>query len=303
VGGALGRWRVFEPKPHVSLALAHLRFSVQAAALLLGLCLAANVAVWAVAHFTDARWTEQTVQTETAPPPRVVDGEAVSRTGKEVVRRAVVTEETVRVPSATEVTLRDTWRLTGWIGSIAAIALVILMLEGVVVAGGANVPGVEKAVTASSWALLVAMLCLPLQGLIPAIPIEGVFGSYEAMTGAVELIRSGAEGAPGQLGFIVERFLMPMACLAGVVFVALRFTSGVEEGVVSRSESEAELRLLREMERSRKASASQGRAQGALAMTLQEEGQAGAIPAPSRPEPLQRPLSSPSPGTSPGRII
>jgi hypothetical protein len=292
---------VFEPRPHLSHALLHLRLSVQAAALILGLCLVANMSVWAVAHFTDARWTEETVQTEVAPPPRVVDGEAVSRTGKEVVRRAKPIEETIRVPSATEVTLRDGWAVSGWIGTIAAVALVIFMLEGVVIAGGANVPGVEKAVTATSWSLLVAMMCLPLQNLLPAIPLEGVFGSYASMTETAEAIKAGGEEAPSQLGFILERFLLPMACLGGVVFVAIRFTRGVEEGIVSRTADEAEMRLLQEMERSRKATASQGRAQGALSMTLQEE--PGTQPMPPRPEPLQRPISSPSPGKAPGRII
>jgi len=295
---------VFDTKPHVSQALAHLRFSVQACALLLGLSLAANVSVWAVVHFTDARWTEETVKTETAPPPRVVDGEAVSRTGREINRPAVVKEETVRVPSAAAVTLRDAWRLSAWVGSVAAVVLLIVMLEGVFVAGGASVPGVEKAVTAATWAIVLALLCLPLQSLMPAIPIDGVFGEYETMADAAEAIKAEEEGAPGQLGFIAERFLLPIACLAGAVFVAVRFTSGVERGVISTTEGEAELRLMAEMERSKQASGSQGRAQGALSVTLQDQAASQGIPpAPSRPEPLQRPISSPSPGKAPGRII
>lgn len=295
---------MFDPKPHVSQALAHLRFSVQACALLLGLSLAANVSVWAVVHFTDARWTEETVMTETAPPPRVVDGEAVSRTGREINRPSVVKEETVRAPSAAAVTLRDTWRLSAWVGSVAAVVLLIVMLEGVFVAGGASVPGVEKAVTAATWSIVLALLCLPLRSLMPAIPIDGVFGEYEAMADAAEAIKAGEEGAPGELGFITERFLLPMACLAGAVFVAVRFTSGVERGVFSTTEGEAELRLMAEMERSKQASGSQGRAQGALSVTLQDQaGSAMPPPAPSRPEPLQRPISSPSPGKAPGRII
>lgn len=292
-----GRTAVFEPRPHLSHALSHLRFSVQLCALALGLCLAANVGVWAVVHFTDARWTEQTVQTEITPPPRVVDGGAVSRTGKEVVRPTVLTQEVVRVPSAAEVTLRDSWRLSAWIGSIAAVALLVLMLEGVVVAGGANVPGVEKAVTATSWTLALVMLCLPLQTLLPAFPTAGVFSDYASMALTAESIKSGADGAPGQLGFIAERFLIPVVCLAAAAFVAIRFTAGVEAGVISRSVGEAELRLMDEMERSRKASSMQGRAQGALSVTLQQESP------PERPEPLQRPLTSASPGKAPGRVI
>ena len=124
---------MFDPKPHMSQALAHLRFSVQLCALALGLSLAANIGVWAMVHFTDARWTEETVKVETTPPPRVVDGGAVSRTGKEIVQRTAMVEEVHRVYSTTEVTLRDTWRLSAWVGCIAALALAIVTLEGVIV--------------------------------------------------------------------------------------------------------------------------------------------------------------------------
>ena len=292
---------MFEPKPHVSQALAHLRFSVQLCALVLGLSLAANVGVWATVYFTEARWSEETVSTEIAPPVRVVESDAVSRTGKSVTQRTATVEETRRVPSSAEVTMRDTWTLSAWVGSIAAIALLILMLEGVFVAGGANVPGVEKIVTATSWTLVLVMLSLPMQRLIPSFPTAGLFGPYGDMAALAELVKSGGEGAPGGLSYFAERLLLPIACLGMTVFIALRLTSGVERGVISRSVGEAELRLMAEMEQSQKSSGAQGRAQGALSVTLQEE--TAPPPPPSRPEPLQRPLSSPSPGTAPGRVI
>lgn len=293
---------MFDPKPHMSHALAHLRFSVQLCALALGLALAANVGVWAVVHFTDARWTEETAQVETAPPPQVVGGGAVSRTGKEVVQRHATVEETRRVPSTTEVTLRDTWAISAWIGCIAALALLIVTLEGVVIGAGVNVPGIEKSVTAGTWAIIVALLCLPMQSLFPAFPTDGVFGSYHAMADASEAIKSGAENAPGQLGVLMQRFLLPITCLALAAFVAVRFSSGIEAGVLARSEGEAELMLMEEMERSRSASAKQGRAQGALAMTIQEEA-APPPAAPPRPEPLQRPITAPQQGDAPRRVI
>lgn len=289
---------MFDPKPHVSRALAHLRFSVQLCALVLGLSLVANVGVWATVYFTDARWTDETVSTELAPPARVVDGEAVSRTGKEIVPRSVTVEETRRVPSAAEVTMRDTWRLSVWLGTIAAVALLLLMLEGVFVAGGANVPGVEKLVTATSWTMVVVFVCLPLRSVFPAFPMDGVFSSYDAMASVSELIKAGDATAPGSMGFVLERLFLPLVCLGASAFVALRFSSGVERGVISRSAGEAELRLIEEMEQSQRATGVQGRAQGALSVTLEEE-----PPPPSRPEPLQRPLSSPSPGKAPGRVI
>ena len=294
---------MFDPKPHVSNALAHLRFSVQACSLVLVLALAANIGVWAVVHFTDARWTEQTVQEETAPPPRVVDGGVVSRTGKELVQRTTMVEVVQRVPSTTEVTLRDTWRLSAWLGSIAAMALLVLMFQGVVVAGGASVPGVEKAVTATSWSIVVVMLCLPMSSIMPAFPMDGVFGEYAGMTDTVEAMKSEAPGAPGQLGIIAEHFLLPIACLAMAAFVAVRFTGGVERGVLSTTENEAERRLMEEMQHSRKASSQQSRAQGALSVTLHDNAASAPPAAPLRPEPLHRPLSSPTPPQTSGRVI
>lgn len=294
---------MFDPKPHMSQALAHLRFSVQLCALALGLSLAANVGVWAVVHFTDARWTQETAQVETAPPPQVVDGGAISRTGKEVVQHTAMMEEVRRVPSSAEITLRDTWRLSAWIGCVAALALVIVTIEGVILGGGANIPGIEKSVTAGTWAVIVALLCLPMQSIMSAWPADGVFGSYEVMVDASEAIKADAEGAPGQLGVIVQRFFLPIACLALSAFVAIRFSSGIEAGVLVRSEGEAELRLLEEMERSRKTSAQQGRAQGALSMTIHDDAPPTPAPPPARPEPLQRPASSAGQSDAPRRVI
>jgi len=289
---------LFDPKPHMSQALAHLRFSVQLCALALGLALAANIGVWAMVHFTEARWSQETVQVETTPPPRVVDGGAVSRTGKEIVQRTAVVDEVRRVPSTTEVTLRDTWRLSAWIGCIAALALAIVTLEGVIVGAGASIPGIEKSVTAGTWAIIVALLCLPMQSLMPAFPFDGVFGSYELMADVSEAIKASEEGAPGQLGVILQRFFLPVACIAFAAFVAIRFSSGIEAGILARSEGEAELLLMEEMERSRKTSAQQGRAQGALSMTIQND-----APPPPKPEPLQRPISAPKQGDAPRRVI
>ncbi len=48
----------YTPKPHVSLAVQHARFSVSIVALVLGLCLFGQVAVWAIVHYTDVRIAE-----------------------------------------------------------------------------------------------------------------------------------------------------------------------------------------------------------------------------------------------------
>ena len=56
------------------------------------------------------------------------------------------------------------------IGGFAAIALMLMCMMGVAVAGGGAVPGVERVVTAAVWSIILAGLAVPVGDLMPSLP-------------------------------------------------------------------------------------------------------------------------------------
>jgi hypothetical protein len=261
-------------KPHVSDALRHLRSVVMLCSITLGACICVQTLVWAFVHFTDVRWdTVEQVVTQQQAPAIVQSGSgegAVSRTGREVSARSTLVEsvQVNRVPSRNDGWFRNIVSLVGGVGFIAAIVLVLSMRQGVVIAGGGRIPGVERAVTASTWALVVAMLCLPIGEAVPSLPVTGIFSSYDAMTGSSDAVQGGLPGAPGTLAYFGEFLVLPMLVLAGLVFTVVHFNSGIEQGMIVTSVNDLDHKLAREMSSIKSAATSAPRSLGALNRAL-----------------------------------
>jgi hypothetical protein len=270
--------------------LAHLRFGVALSGCALGLALAAHVLVWCLIHFTDVRTAKVTAAEEAAPAlvvpaPSVTSlsgvrqGEATGELEAKVSGAAGVqaAADPNVVESATSKKLAAGHAVVQTVGLVSAVVLAVLMLQGVVIAGGASVAGVEQAVTASTWALIIALLCVPLGGIVPAAPYPGVFASYEIVAQNSAAFRANAPDAPGPIGFYAMNMVLPLLAMAGVAVCVLRFRTGVEQGIIVTSVSEAEERIEREI-RSRRnlGAAASSRAMGALNQTLgQDEAPAG----------------------------
>ncbi len=179
-------------------------------------------------------------------------------------QQAVVEKEVNRVFSRNDIYFRRITAFAQTVGVIAAIALAIVMLEGVVIAGGASVPGVERAVTAATWCLVIALLSIPLQDIIPAFPYPGVFAPYPVMTEAADLAAAGGEAAPSSFALLLRHVLLPLSLLGALVLVALRFHAGVEQGSLATNVSELDEKLEREMAKIKLVSTGSSRAMGAL---------------------------------------
>lgn len=290
----------FMPKPHVSAALRHLRRSVTVCALSLGCCLLLHTLVWAFVHFTDVRWTslepasgdhvpvvirpEPGSQTppkslaaskaaqDAAPAPISGLPAPVWPAGTNVPRTvALEPADPNIVPSRAEMWLKHLSGLTQSFGVVSAIVLAALMFQGVVIAGGSSVPGVERVVTASSWTLVVALFCLPLSQLLPAMPYSGVFTSYGSLTAVSELLRSNDPAAPSGFVFYCQNLFIPLLMMILVTLAALRFHSGVEQGVIVTSVSELDAKIEQEMKSIKLAATASPRAVGALHRAIGED--------------------------------
>lgn len=258
--------------PHISGAIKQLRGWVTAAALTVGLCAIAQMFVFGVAHYTDMRWTTPQ-QSAVEQPLRVVR----SHPGDSDGTNAVVSSEQARslrtearpqrgpekLLSSTDTTLRNVSGGMSAIGGLAALGLAVMTILGVAVAGGGAIPGVERTVTASVWAFVLAGVCLPWRDIMPSLPIPGVFGSYDHMIAWSESVTASGVGG---LALIASYVLLPTLALVGSMLVLAWFRAGVAQGVIVTSVSELDEAMERELAEIRRSgvAASSPRSIGAL---------------------------------------
>lgn len=227
------------PKPHVSAALAQLRHGVTIAAMVVCLCAVVQMLVFGFVHFTEVRW-EKPRHTVSALTYSVVK----SGEGAAPVAAATAVVPVTRQLSPWEPTLNTASDLAVSIGVISTLVLAMMCALGVFIAGASAVPGVQHAVSAASWALLLALGGVPWRDIMPSIPFPGVFGDYIAMVATSDAVTA---GGGSQVKLYAVYLLAPLASLAGSIMVLARFRTGVAQGIIIQSVSELDERLEREM--------------------------------------------------------
>jgi hypothetical protein len=157
-------------------------------------------------------------------------------------------------------------------GTLAAVCLCVLTALGVCVAGGGCVPGVERAVTAAVWSLVLALLCLPWSTIMPGLGLPGVLAPYTDMTRALE------DGAMSSTALHAQWAAAPLVAMFAALGVGLWFRAGVERGVIVLSPSELDRAVEREVEaiNRRGVASSTPKAVGALNRAIGEGVVAGA---------------------------
>lgn len=250
-------------RPHICSSLQHLRAGVVACALFLGICIGIHLLIWGFVHFTDVRWTES----EAAPAEQryaVVQGESQPRTTivtSQPVHTAEAGVDPNLVPSVADRSMSLVITLVDAIGVVACIILVGLMRQTVAIAAGASAPGLYKLISASSWSLVLALMAIPLTGLIDGYPLTGVFGGYPAMISAHAAV---AAGSIGSLAYFASALFLPLVFVAGLAIVVLRYIHGVEEGVIATSVSDLDDKLAQEISGIKVGANAAPRAVGAL---------------------------------------
>ena len=260
-------------KPHVSKALAHLRFGVTGAGVCVAVATLMQLIVFGFVHFTDVRFTDlRPVQNRQALSviSSVADGQQAAPASVPPVETADVN----RVRTGWDVGLDRLSGLAVTGGVVAALTLGMMCMMGVVVAGGGAVPGVERAVTACTWSIVLGVMCLPIGSILnSASPFPGVFGTYEQMIAASAAVNSGQASAPALFAVYV---VMPFVAMAAALVIVLRFRSGIEMGIIPESLSEFDEMLEKEMATIRKRGIQSnvgGRAGTAMRQTMHEDPQ------------------------------
>jgi len=282
------------------MALQHLRFGVTASAAVLALCLLAQIGVWAAVHFTDVRLTQVTPPRVENPALKVVKSAPSATEEKASPAKALPglsaaeAAEVNHVPGPTHVRLRRVTGLVQSFGVLSAIVFAVLCFQGVMLAGGAALPGVEKTVTAGTWSMIIAMLSLPISAVVPTLPFPGVFAGFDSTVRLSEAVRQGADGAPGAIGYFAWNLGVPLVLIVGIALVLWRFRGGIEAGIIVTNVSQLDEKLEREIRNMRLGQLSAPRAMGALNAALGDPSGAYAPPPVAQAPPHARPMGAPT---------
>jgi hypothetical protein len=342
------------PRNYVSVALGRLRRAVVGACMLLASALSVQVLVWALAMYTDLRYESvesgdappTIVQGDHKSRPGVrpsaanvgslrkpaavdEDGMPISEGDRGDAQRAEADEsgaseapmfaDALATATDTKLSAMDrhfsrAMSLSAAAGTMAMLLLIPLLAVGVMLGAGSATPGVEKTVSAMTWAMAVAMMSLPLSSLFPLIGFDGAIGDYPSMMTAVEQARDDEQTVLRELSgtaastsgggplFYGRFFLLPMTCVVGTVLVGLKFSAGVEAAMIP-----LDFRLDPALEKEAanvKASTLHGGGRNAVALRgmLGPERRGSVEPDP-QPVAEPPPATKLSPGTAPRRII
>lgn len=272
----------YQPQPHISAAVKHLRGWVTILAVLVAACCLAQMLIYGFVRFTDIRYTEVKQPTPygeklvVLPPGEATGGvaEVNSLVGPQtsaepaavggVRARAIERGREVapdRVLSRAHSAMKKVSLFAVSAGTLSCVMLAVLTLLGTVIAGGGNIPGVERAVTATTWALVIGLLCLPWSSAFPALRIPGVFADYTALCAAADKV----PGAAGGTAAFFQWIFMPLACITLSMMVLGMFRAGVERGVIVTSVSQFDAAIQKEMtDIARRGVVAGGRAVGTL---------------------------------------
>lgn len=243
---------------HVSTAVKHLRGWITIVAFVIATCAVVQMLAYGFANYTDVRFqevrkssvgtgdrkldvlvpAEAQAATEATPQrdPAVAGGvrsPAIER-GKEAVP--------VRVKSPLDAMMGTFADTAASIGALSCVCLAILTLMGVV-AGGGNIPGVEKAVTAGMWSIVLGLLCLPWSSAFNGLKVPGVFAGYAAMTAAAD----GLPGAATASAAFFQWLVMPLVAGVLALFVCGWYRAGVERGIIATSVNQFDAAIEKEM--------------------------------------------------------
>lgn len=251
---------IAQQHPHLSAAVKHIRGWVTILAVIVTVCCVSQMLTYGFVRFTDVRFNEVAAATPGDRPLQVVaptepsPSEAIAETptgAAAVVTggvRAKAIEQgrevgPVRTLSAADAAMARINLFSTAAGTLACVMLAVLTLLGTVIAGGGNIPGVERTVTASTWALVLGLMCLPWGSAFPHLRIPGVFAAYRDLCAVVDR----TPGAIGGTAALFQWIIMPVASAVVSLVVVGLYRSGVERGVIATSLNQFDSALQREM--------------------------------------------------------
>ena len=293
---------------HFAIALKELQTGVTICCWVIGIALLAQVIAWSLVTYTDIRY----VSHESTPDANVTSVVQSDDIRRELLPDAgeadpdIVALDVNRQFSKADHLLAVVSGLSGALGTMAILALLPLLGLAVVLGAGAATPGVDRAAGAFVWAVVLVTLALPWGSFFEAMPFDGLFANYEVLTSDVEIARSevdatGLERATSSgLMFYGRYCILPLACVAGIAAIGLRFRAGIEAGLISKENYKLDPELEKEVAGLKATSLMGGsRSTGAFKAAVNKQGDENT----AKKAPDDRPISQLTAGDRPNRPI
>lgn len=271
-------------------AITRLRSGVFACCWIVGIALACQVFIWSLATYTELRYDIVEEKVETAP--LIVNGQTRSERrmrAPQAGARQNEKQHTKVVLNSNNQYFASLVDFSGGVGRLAMVVLVVAMGLGVVLSAGSAIAGAERTILAFLWTVVLALLVLPV-GKVMDLPWEdGALTSYEYMGAWVDrvdarraeslagprpavlaLTQAAQEEpkAPSMVSFHAKFLLLPLACLVGLVMVALRFNAAVEAAIMQRESGKLDPALEREASNISPSSLHRGRSASILTRAI-----------------------------------
>lgn len=278
------------PSHAASPALLALRRGVTVFGVIFALAVALQGLTFGFAHFTSARYANVTAAPSDEKSLKVVETPPKKRISLE---EAIHDQpETSRQLGAGDSTLRAVSEAACALGLISAFVLLAQSWMAVVVASGAAIVGVQRAVLGATIVTTLFAMSVPWSSAVPASTVTGFLCGYTPLTMASE---AGKAGSRSELAVVLIHGVSPMIAIGLLVWAISSIRLGIAAGILNQRLDpviEAELAAVRE----RGASSVYGtRAAGDFDRTI------SASPQPFRAEPVAAP-TSPMPRSEPLRI-
>jgi hypothetical protein len=253
--------------PHISAAVKHTRGWITILSILVAVCCLSQMLTYGFVRFTEVRFTEVSTPTpygerslQVIPPPVENESKPVAanpaavetHSGSEIAAVGGVRAHAIehgrevgptRVYSSADQAMARINLFATSAGSLACVMLALMTLLGTVIAGGGNVPGVEKAVTATTWALVLGLLCLPWSSAFPHLRIPGVFATYVKLCAVADKV----PGSVSPTAAFFQWIIMPLGAATLSMIVLGMYRSGVEHGVIATSVNHFDAAIQKEM--------------------------------------------------------
>lgn len=289
----------------VSMAFRRLRVGVISCCWIVGLALAAQMVVWSLATFTQLRYE---VVEEKAEAPLVVTPEQSrhrslrNRGEGDIGLPSVVTSNATKeagkpqtqarlVPSASDARFKRFFMIASGAGTLAAIALIMMVTFGSLLAVASGTHNADRTVSAYIWAVVLAAMVLPLGRMMNLPWQNGALTTYEHLTAAIDHVspppdpnppnvtaalepestetEAAAEATMGETLTFYARFgLLPLTCIIGLIIVGVRFNAGVDAAIIPRESMRLDPTLEREASNISPTSLHGGRSAAILSQTL-----------------------------------
>lgn len=290
-------------RTHVREALAQLRRWMPIAGGVIALASVVQIFVFGFVHFTDIRYQQLRPISDDAPVviTRTAAVQAQERgqpfaTEWELAQQRLAgtiepTPDVNRVRSEASIVLERSSQTAVFLGVIGVVALVSMTALGAVIAGGGAIPGVERILGAAGGAMLLAIAAIPWNEAFPSVPITGVFTGFAEMTSSSDAARGVTS-----VSLVAMHVVVPIAVLAGSVFIVLRFNAGVEAGFLLDDAVDAEELLEQEIREINKRGPSQSHGTNVVKTLGQPQGPSATLSGPLAVTPIS---TKPTPPAAP----